>query len=31
MLTPYKIKDYFKEYNPTWAVKMPDGCPPEDV
>ena len=31
MLTPYKIKDYCKEFNPTWAVQMPDGCPPEDI
>ena len=31
MLTPYKTKDYCKEFNPTWAVQMPDGCPPEDV
>lgn len=31
MLTPYKIENYFKEFNPTWAVKMPEGCPPEDV
>ena len=22
MLTPYKIENYFKEFNPTWAVKM---------
>jgi hypothetical protein len=31
MLTSYKIKDYCKEYNPDWAAKMPDGCPPEEV
>ena len=31
MLTPYKIEDYFKEFHPIWAVKMPEGCPPEDV
>ena len=31
MLTPYKIKDYCKEFNPTWACQMPEGCPPEDI
>ena len=31
MLTPYNIKDYSKEFNPIWAVQMPDGCPPEEV
>lgn len=31
MLTPYKIKDYCEEYKPSWAIQMPDGCPPEDV
>ena len=31
MLTPYKIADYCKEYQPTWTCTMPDGCPPDDV
>lgn len=31
MLTPYKIKDYCKEYNPVWAANMPEGCPPEEI
>lgn len=31
MLTFYKIEDYCKEYKPTWAVQMPDGCPPDEV
>ena len=31
MLTPYKVSDYCKEYQPEWACTMPDGCPPDDV
>ena len=31
MLTPYKIADYCKEYQPEWTCTMPDGCPPDDV
>ena len=31
MLTPYKIADYRKEYQPEWTCTMPDGCPPDDV
>lgn len=31
MLTPYKIADYRKEYQPEWTCVMPDGCPPDDV
>ena len=31
MLTPYKIADYSKEYQPEWTCTMPDGCPPDDV
>lgn len=31
MLTPYKIADYCKEYQPKWTCTMPDGCPPDDV
>ena len=31
MLTPYKIADYCKEYNPEWTCTMPEGCPPDDV
>ena len=31
MLTPYKISDYCKEYEPEWACEMPAGCPPEDI
>lgn len=27
MLTPYKIADYCKEYQPEWTCTMPDGCP----
>lgn len=31
MLTPYKIADYCKKYQPEWTCTMPDGCPPEEV
>lgn len=31
MLTPYKIADYCKEFQPEWTCTMPDGCPPEVV
>lgn len=31
MLTPYKISDYCREYNPEWTCEMPEGCPPNDV
>ena len=31
MLTPYKIADYCKEYQPAWACTMPAGCPPDDI
>ena len=31
MLTPYKIADYRKEYQPEWTCVMPDGCPPDGV
>ena len=31
MLTPFKIEDYCKQYQPEWTCTMPEGCPPEDV
>lgn len=31
MLTPYKISNYKKEFQPVWTCTMPDGCPPDDV
>ena len=31
MLTPFKIEDYCKQYQPEWTCTMPEGCPPEEV
>lgn len=31
MLITQNIKDYIRLYGVTWAVKMPPGCPPEDI
>lgn len=31
MLTPYKISEYYEQYQPEWTCPMPDGCPPSEV
>lgn len=31
MLIAENIKDYQRRYNVTWAQKMPEGCPPENI
>lgn len=31
MLRSAKIADYMSQYNVAWRLKMPSGCPPEDI